>query len=236
MFEKEATSLTMTSKRIILTAWLLTILILPVVAQRRVITGRVVGVSDGDTITLLDGGNKQHKVRLEGIDAPESSQPFGAKSKQSLSSLVFGKTITVTSSKTDRYGRLLGKVTLEGKNVNYVQVMNGWAWFYRDYARELCTEDAKNYEQAEKMARSQRRGLWAYASPVPPWNYRKGKREAVAKIKPMTNGQIIGNRTSRIYHRPDCPAYNNVAERNRVFFKTTAEAEKAGYRLAGNCP
>jgi endonuclease YncB( thermonuclease family) len=79
--------------------------------------------------------------------------------------------------------------------------LNGWACFYRDYARELSAEDAKDYEQAEKIARSQRRGLWADASPVPPWYYRKGKREAVAKVKPTTNGQMIGNRRSRIYHR-----------------------------------
>jgi endonuclease YncB( thermonuclease family) len=226
----------MKNKRIVLTTWLLLVFILPAAAQQRVITGRVVGLADGDTLTLFDGKNKQHKIRLDGIDAPESSQPFGTRSKESLSSMVFGKTITVTSSKTDRYGRLVGKVTLEGKNINYVQVLNGWAWFYRDYARELSAEDAKDYEQAEKIARSQRRGLWADASPVPPWNYRKGKREAVAKVKPTTNGQIIGNRSSRIYHRSDCPSYNDVGERNQVFFKTIAEAEKAGYRLASNCP
>jgi endonuclease YncB( thermonuclease family) len=226
----------MTNKRIILTAWLLIVFALPVTAQQRAITGRVVGVSDGDTLTLLDSNNKQHKVRLDGIDAPESSQPFGAKSKQSLSTLVFGRAVTVTSLKTDRYGRVVGKVTLDGKDINYVQVMNGWAWFYRDYARELNTEDAKDYEQAENTARSQRRGLWTDASPVPPWEYRKSKRAAAAKVKPATNGQIIGNRNSRVYHRPDCPAYNDVGERNRVFFKTAVNAERAGYRLADNCP
>lgn len=73
------------------------------------ITGKVIGVSDGDTITILDSGNRQHKIRLEGIDAPESNQAFGSRAKQSLSDLVFGKTVTVTSRKKDRYGRVLGR-------------------------------------------------------------------------------------------------------------------------------
>jgi endonuclease YncB( thermonuclease family) len=236
VFGQQPLHLAMKNKRIALTAWLLLVFTLPAAAQQRVITGRVIGLADGDTLTLFDGKNKQHKIRLDGIDAPESSQPFGARSKQSLSSMVFGKTITVTSSKTDRYGRLVGKVTIEGKNINYVQVLNGWAWFYRDYARELSAEDASDYEQAEKTARSQRRGLWTDPSPAPPWEYRKGKREATAKVEPPANGRIIGNRSSRVYHRPDCPAYNDVGERNRVVFKTAAEAERAGFRLAGNCP
>ena len=72
-------------------------------------------MSDGDTITVLDGQKRQHKIRLNGIDAPESSQDFGSRAKQSLSDLVFGKTVTVTSPKKDKYGRTLGKVTLDGK-------------------------------------------------------------------------------------------------------------------------
>jgi micrococcal nuclease len=175
-------------------------------------------------------------VRLEGIDAPESAQAFGTQAKKSLSDLIFGRTVTVTSSKRDRYGRALGKVTLEGKNINYVQALYGFAWFYRDYSKDLTRDDAAAYEQAERTAKADKRGLWADPSPVAPWEYRKGKREAAARVKPVTNGQIIGNRSSRVYHRSDCPAYKDVGERNRVFFKTVAEAEKAGYRLAGNCP
>jgi len=84
----------------------------------------VVGVSDGDTITVLDAAKEQHKIRLDGIDAPESAQDFGSRAKQSFSDLVFGKTATVISSKKDKYGRTrtLGKVTLDGKNVNLEQV------------------------------------------------------------------------------------------------------------------
>jgi micrococcal nuclease len=160
----------------------------------------------------------------------------GTQAKKSLSDLVSGRTVKVTSSRTDRYGRTLGKVQLDDKNINYVQAMQGMAWFYRDYAKDLSRDDAAAYEQAEQTARTDKRGLWADPPPVAPWENRKGKRDAVAKVKPVTNGQIIGNRSSRVYHRPDCLAYNDVGERNRVFFKTAAEAEKAGYRVAGNCP
>jgi endonuclease YncB( thermonuclease family) len=147
-------------------ALLVTLLYLSASAQQQSITGKVVGVSDGDTITVLDASNRQHKVRLEGIDAPESAQDYGSRAKQSLSDLVFGKTVTVISSKKDKYGRVLGKVTLDGKNINLEQVNRGMAWFYRYYAKELKPEDATAYEQAKAQARKERRRLWADVSPV----------------------------------------------------------------------
>jgi endonuclease YncB( thermonuclease family) len=225
-------------RRITTALFILTVLCLPIAAQQKTITGKVVGVSDGDTITVLDGSKKQHKVRLEGIDAPESAQAFGQKSKQSLSDLVFGRTVTVTTSKTDRYGRALGKVALEGKNINYVQVMLGRAWFYRDYAKDLSRDDALAYEQAERTAKADNRGLWTDPSPVPPWEFRRGKREQKVDVTAPagTSGEVIGNKNSRIYHRSDCPDYRKVSERNRVMFGTPAEAEKVGYRVARNCP
>ena len=101
----------------------LSALLLSARAQPQTITGKVVGVSDGDTITVLDASKRQHKVRLDGIDAPESSQDFGSRAKQSLSDLVFGKTVTVLGSKKDRYGRTLGKVMLsDGKDINLEQI------------------------------------------------------------------------------------------------------------------
>jgi len=103
-------------------ALLAALLCLSATAQQQTITGKVVGVSDGDTITVLDANRQQHKIRLDGIDAPESSQDFGSRAKQSLSDLVFGKTVTVTSRKKDRYGRVLGTVTLDGKDINLEQV------------------------------------------------------------------------------------------------------------------
>ena len=116
---------------LVLLALFMLLLLLPVCGCAQTITGKVVGVSDGDTITVLDEQKRQHKVRLEGIDAPESSQDFGQRAKQSLSDLVFGKTVTVISSKKDKYGRTLGKVTLDGKDINQEQIDRGMAWFYR---------------------------------------------------------------------------------------------------------
>jgi endonuclease YncB( thermonuclease family) len=205
---------------------------------QQAITGKVVGVSDGDTITVLDANKRQHKIRLVGIDAPESSQAFGSRSKQSLSDLVFGKTVTVTSWEKDRYGRTLGTVTLDGKDINLEQVERGMAWFYRQYAKAIQPEDSKTCEQAERAAREEKIGLWADASPVPPWDFTRGKTTKAPGAKPLTpaTGPIVGNRNSKIYHLPNCPDYSKVSEKNRVPFKTEAEAQAAGYRKARNCP
>jgi endonuclease YncB( thermonuclease family) len=144
----------------------------------RTITGRVVGVSDGDTITVLAAGNQQLKVRLDGIDAPEARQPFGARSKQSLSSLVYGRTVTVMASKKDRYGRTVGNVAVDGRDVGLAQIERGNAWFYRQYAGDLGRVRAGEYERAEKRARTDRRGLWSDGEPVEPWEWRADKRKA----------------------------------------------------------
>jgi len=141
------------------------------------ITGKVVGVADGDTITVLDASNTQHKIRLSGIDAPEKKQPYGMRSKQSLSDLVFSKQVAVESDKKDRYGREVGKILLAtGRDVNLEQVTRGFAWHYKKYQREPSANDRKLYDFAEQEARNGRRGLWADAKPVPPWDYRHSKR------------------------------------------------------------
>lgn len=141
------------------------------------ITGLVVGVTDGDTVTVLDALKTEHKIRLSGIDAPEKKQAFGARSKQSLSDLVFEKQVTVETDKKDRYGRDVGKILLStGQDVNLEQVTRGFAWHYKAYEREQSANDRKLYDFAEQGARAGRRGLWADAEPVPPWEYRHSKR------------------------------------------------------------
>lgn len=134
--------------------------------------GRVVGVSDGDTITVLDSTNTQHKVRLSGIDAPEKSQPFGQRSKQSLSDLVFGRAVTVETTKRDRYGREVGKVLAGGLDVNLEQVRRGLAWHYKAYEREQPAEDRTTYSAAEQEAKAARIGLWTDPMPLAPWEFR----------------------------------------------------------------
>ena len=140
------------------------------------VTGRVVGVADGDTITVLDSDKVQHKIRLAGIDAPEKKQAFGNRSKESLSDMVFDQTVNVETEKRDRYGRQIGKVLVDGQDVNLVQVERGIAWFYRQYQREQSPNDRKLYEAAEDAAKADKRGLWRDSEPVPPWDFRHAKR------------------------------------------------------------
>lgn len=141
-------------------------------SQAATITGMVVSVADGDTITLLDNTQTQHKIRLGGIDAPEKAQPYGQQSKQSLSDMVFGKTVTVDTGKTDRYGREVGKVLLDGMDANLEQLKKGLAWHYKAYEREQSPSDRRNYAAAEKDAAAARLGLWQDVEPVPPWEWR----------------------------------------------------------------
>lgn len=136
--------------------------------------GKVVGISDGDTITVLDSGKTQYKVRLAGIDAPEKSQAFGDRSKQYLSDQVFGKTVTVDWNKTDKYGRTIGKVIVNGQDANLRQVQAGLAWHYKQYEKEQSASDRNSYAQAESDARTRHIGLWHDATPIPPWDFRHG--------------------------------------------------------------
>ena len=151
------------------------LLALACTAHAETITGRVVGVADGDTITVLDADKVQHKIRLSGIDAPEKKQAFGNRSKESLSELAFDKTVNVETSKRDRYGRQIGKVLVNGRDVNLVQVERGMAWFYRQYQRDQSPNDRRLYEAAEDAAKANKWGLWRDADPVPPWEFRRNK-------------------------------------------------------------
>jgi endonuclease YncB( thermonuclease family) len=143
----------------------------------QVVSGRVVGVADGDTVTVLDGENTQHKIRLMGIDAPEKAMPFGQRSKQSLSGLIFGKEVQVEVRAKDRYKREVGRILLDGRDINLAQVQSGMAWVYRQYLKELTQDEAKAYVRAEEEAKGANRGLWSDAEPTPPWEWRrKSKR------------------------------------------------------------
>lgn len=131
---------------------------LPVVAAT--LEGVVVGVSDGDTVTVLDSDKQQHKIRLSGIDAPEKSQPFGEASKQSLSELLFKKSVVVVWQKHDRYGRTIGKIVAGDQDINLQQIRRGMAWHYKAYAPEQPVEDRVTYDDAERQARVTKKGLW----------------------------------------------------------------------------
>ena len=144
-------------------------LILSLLLSGDVLHGKVVGVHDGDTLTVLVG-TTQHKIRLAGIDAPESKQPFGTRSQQLLSSKTFGKDVKVDVSTKDRYGREIGDVYVGSTWVNRVMVTHGMAWHYKAYS------DDERLAEAEQTARERKEGLWADKEPVPPWEWRKARR------------------------------------------------------------
>ena len=141
-----------------------------------IIQGRVVSVADGDTITVLDAEKVQHKIRLSGIDAPEKLQAYGNRLKESLSDLVFDKAVIVETKKKDRYGRDVGKVLVNGVEVNLEQVQRGFAWHYKEYEREQSANDRKLYGAAEAAVREAGRGLWRDGNPTSPWDWRKSRR------------------------------------------------------------
>jgi endonuclease YncB( thermonuclease family) len=132
---------------------------------------RVVGVSDGDTITVLTKNNERLRVRLAEIDAPESSQAFGAKSKQALSSLCFGTEATISTANKDQYGRIVSRVVCSGVDAQQHMVGNGLAWVYARYATD------KKLLSLEPIVRASRIGLWSDPQPVPPWEFRRSKRQ-----------------------------------------------------------
>lgn len=144
--------------------------------------GRVIAVSDGDTVKVLDQSNTEWKIRLMGIDAPEKRQAFGNSSKSNLSDLVFGKPVTVEYSKKDKYGRTVGKIRVNGIDANLEQVKAGLAWHYKKYEKEQSEEDRDTYAREEDQARTRQRGLWRDAAPEPPWDWRKAKKRKAKLI------------------------------------------------------
>jgi micrococcal nuclease len=136
-------------------------------APPRPLVGKVVGVADGDTVTVL-AGQTPYKVRLNGIDAPERGQAFSQKAKQALADKVFGKSVKVEWKKLDRYQRILGEIYLGARWINHEMVVVGLAWRYKH------STDAE-LGRAEAAARAARRGLWIDPEPAPPWDYRTWK-------------------------------------------------------------
>lgn len=136
------------------------------------LSGKVVKIADGDTLTMLVTGNRQIKIRLAEIDTPESHQPYGQKAKQALAGLVFSKTITADVQTTDRYGRSVARVYAGTLDVNAELVRSGSAWVYRKYAKD------RSLYELEAQAREDKKGLWALpeSEQTPPWEWRKRKQ------------------------------------------------------------
>ncbi|MCX5783443.1 MAG: thermonuclease family protein [Elusimicrobia bacterium] len=165
--------------------WLILVLTLAQFCAAGDFSGQVVSVSDGDTIEVLNRG-KAERIRLYGIDCPEKSQAYGAKAKDFTSGLVSGKKVYVLAKDKDRYGRIVAEVRLvNGINLNRELVRNGYAWWYRQYAKERV------FEKLENEARLAKRGLWKDENPTPPWEYRKEEKPKSAE-KENILGKVSG--------------------------------------------
>jgi micrococcal nuclease len=149
---------------------LLFIILHSVNALAETLTGKVVSVADGDTITMLDASNTQHKIRLSGIDAPEKRQAFGNQAKQYLAKLCFGKAAEAIIETKDSYGRYVAEVYCESINANESLLSEGLAWVYTQYAKKF-----PHYKDLEDESRLNHIGLWADTNPVPPWKFRRNK-------------------------------------------------------------
>jgi micrococcal nuclease len=206
---------------------------------------KVIHITDGDTITVLNDANEKIKIRLNGIDCPEKAQAYGKKAKQFTKDLVAGKTVTIQAHNKDRYGRTIGDVILDdGRNLSQELVKAGYAWWYFKYS------DDEQLGVLEVQAKIAKVGLWADKNPVPPWIFRHRNELATLQPNPIETPStglstppnrssslpILGNKRSKKYHRPDCPSYHQIAKKNRVLFGSAQEAREAGHQLAGNCP
>ena len=140
--------------------------------QAATLVGKVVGITDGDTITVLDADKTEHKIRLMGIDAPESEQDFGAASKQALSNYIYQREVTVEYKKFDKYKRIVGKVILDKQDICLAMISDGMAWHYKDYAKEQSKTDRDLYSQAELKARDSKIGLWQDSKAIAPSAFR----------------------------------------------------------------
>jgi endonuclease YncB( thermonuclease family) len=167
-------------------------------------SGRVVSVADGDTITVLTPEKRQVKIRLAGIDAPESGQEYGEKSRQALSSIVAGKTVIVTEEGKDRYQRTIGWIKAGEVDANREMVRQGWAWHFTQYNKDV------GIAQMQVESKAARRGLWAAPNPpMSPWDYRALKRGGkltppAAEKKPATGPGEYWINSNGVRHNSSC--------------------------------
>jgi len=198
------------------------------------VTGKVVSIADGDTITVLDDNKIQHKIRLYGIDCPESSQDFGAKAKKFTSDMVFAKQVSVKIMDTDRYDRSVGLVNVGSISLNEELLKSGYAWHYSQYCKSsFCSQ----WEILQNAARTRGVGLWSMKNPTPPWEFRRVERGGAPvkqnQVALQSGGVYHGNTKSMAFHQSSCGAYNckNCTE----IFNTREAAIAAGYRPCGTC-
>ena len=212
------------------------LLAVPLAACAADFKAKVIGVADGDTVTVLQA-KKPVKIRLNGIDCPEKRQAFGTKAKKVTSELCFGRMVTVRPKETDRYGRTVADIVLpDGRVLNQELVKAGMAWWYQQYSKDV------GLKKLEEEARKAKRGLWADKKPVAPWEWRrrqraqrskrrggKDKTEAAASKPDEAGDPVYVTATGKKYHLRTC----RYAKRAKKI--TRADAKKRGYEPCKVC-
>ena len=217
----------------LMSRWLIVILLLASqVYAAGEIEGRVIAIADGDTFTLLTVDKQQIKIRLAEIDAPESGQPYGNKSKQALSELIFGKDVRVVVQTTDRYGRTVGRPYVGNVDVSAEMVRMGAAWAYREYLID------KSLLTLESEAKAEKRGLWGLSeASVPPWEWRRSLNNSAERTDGCSIKGNINSKGDRIYHVPGSRSYGATKineSKGERWFCSEAEARAAGWRAPRN--
>lgn len=191
------------------------------------ITGKVIKVSDGDTIVIMSEGVK-HKIRLNSIDCPEKKQEYGQEATKFTYDFVYGKTIEADVKDKDRYGRLVADIYLYGDSLNQALVRNGLAWHYKKYSKD------KILAKLEELAREENKGLWKDQSPIAPWDYRKGitsssKSEKVEDVEHKESAVYV-TKSGKKYHREGCSSLRKSKKEI-----TIEEAIDRGYEACSRC-
>jgi endonuclease YncB( thermonuclease family) len=214
----------------------------------RSISGHVLDVFDGDTITVIDGDRTEWKVKLAAIDAPELGQSFGKKARKELLELILDRPVTVSFDRTEGGDRIVGTVKLESQreilvavfpiNINQYLVSQGFAWYDKSFEREQTSDERQLYSKLEAEARSGKKGLWAEKNPIPPWEFRGKSTLTIEPVAAPANSApavIIANKISRLYYLSYCPDYGKVPSKDQVNFKSASDAQAAGFKLAKSC-
>ena len=179
---------------------------------------RFVGVHDGDTITVYDG-REQTRIRLDGIDCPETGADFSTRAKQLTPDLAFGKQVQIRGKETDRYGCLVARVIVDGTEVSLALVEARLAWHYKQYSNDQVLAAAEIVAKAKKI------GVWSLPNPVPPWAYRAGTV--------ISSGPYHGNARSKVYHAAGCQHYD--CKNCTVQLASADEAKHLGFRPHESC-
>jgi micrococcal nuclease len=185
-------------------------------------SGRVVGVTDGDSVVVLKEERERIAIRLDGIDCPELGQDFGRRAKQFTSDLLLGRTAEIEPKTLDRYGRTVARVQVEGRDASVEIVRAGYAWHFLRYSSDPVLD------AAERSARTGRLGLWLQSDAVAPWEFRAGRAPT-----PAGAAAFHGNSSSHVFHRSECRNYG--CDYCTKSFNTREEALSAGFSPAGCC-